>query len=76
MLPHEKQTIERFENDVLPYIQKNGPRIGDSAMKGDLDALQVMKLYRAFTEGMPSYRDRNLKKLIAALKTWEAKGYQ
>ena len=69
----EKYTIERFETDVLPYISKHGPRIGESAMNGDEDALQVMHAYRGFTEGMPDYRPQNLKKMIAALKRWEAK---
>ena len=76
VLEHEKYTIERFENDVLPYIEKHGPRIGESAMHGDEDARQVMLAYRGFTEGMPDYRPQNLKKMIAALKRWEAKGTQ
>lgn len=76
VLDHEKPTIERFENDVLPYIRKHGPRIGESAMQGDLDAREVILRYRGFTEGMPDYRDQHLKKLVAALKKWEAKGTQ
>lgn len=73
---HEKQTIERFENDVLPYIERHGPRIGESAMQGDLDALEIIQRYRGFTEGMPDYRPMQLKRLILALKTWQAKGIQ
>lgn len=76
VLDHEKPTIERFENDVLPYIQKHGPKIGESAMQGDDDAKEVIVRYRGFTEGMPDYRPQHLKNLIAALKKWEAKSHQ
>lgn len=76
VLPEERPTIERFESDVIPFVSKNGGRIGDAAMKGDLDAEEVIRRYNQFVSGMPHLRAWNLKLLIAVLKRWEAKSTQ
>ena len=76
VLPEERSTIERFERDVLPYVEKHGPRIGEAAMEGDVDAEEVIRRYRLVVEGMAHLREFNLKLLIGALKRWEAKGTQ
>jgi len=71
VLPHERQVIERFEADVLPYVERHGSQIGDRAMQGDLDCQEVIKRYRQFTQGDPSYRQACLDHMIAALKRCE-----
>ena len=76
VLPEEKPTVEKFERDVLPYIEKHGGRIGEAAMSGDLDAEEVIRRYRMVVEGMAHLRENNLQLLIGALKRWEAKGTQ
>lgn len=73
VLPEERPTIERFESDVLPFIEKNGGRIGEKAMQGDLVAEEVIRRYNQFLNGMPEMRPWNLKLLIGVLKRWQAK---
>lgn len=73
VLPHERQTVERFERDVFPYTEKHGPRIGEMAMSGDEDAVMVIRYQRAFCEGDPGWREHNLGMLIEALKRVERK---
>lgn len=70
---HERHTIERFENDILPYTITHGPRIGEMAMQGDDDAIAVIRYQRAFCEGDPAWREMNLKRLAAALKRVDMK---
>ena len=72
VLPEERQTIERFELDVMPFVEKNGGRIGECAMRGDLDATEVIRRYNQFCSGMPHLREWNLKILIGALKRWQS----
>jgi hypothetical protein len=64
--------IERFERDVLPFVLKNGPEIGDAAMRGDATCEEIIRRNRLFVEGLPEMRALNLKLLIRALKAWEA----
>lgn len=73
VLQHERPVIERFETDVLPFLQKNGGRIGEAAMQGNVDAEEVISRYNQFLNGMPDYRPQALKFLIAALKRFESK---
>lgn len=73
VLPEERPVIDRFEADVLPYVQKNGPWIGEAAMQGDMDAEEVIRRYNLFVNGMPHLRPVNLRICIAALKRWDAK---
>lgn len=76
VLPEERPTIERFEDQVVPYVQKHGSRIGESAIQGDLDAEEVIRRYNHFVNGMPHLREFNLKLLISSLKRWEARNRQ
>lgn len=73
ILPEERPTIEMFERDVLPFIEKQGQYIGESAMQGNIDAEEVIKRYNQFLNGMPNYRPQALKFCIQALKRWESK---
>lgn len=70
VLPEERPLVERFESDVLPYIQKHGSEIGDAAMKGNTTAEEVIRRYNLFLNGMPEFRAFHLKLMIAALKRW------
>lgn len=72
-MQEERPIVERFEADVLPYVEKNGPWIGEAAIRGDLDAEEVIRRYNLFVNGMPHLRAENLRICIAALKRWDAK---
>lgn len=67
----ERPMIERFERDVLPYTIKHGPHIGDSAMKGNVIAEEIIRRHRLFVEGLPELRATNFNLLVNALKLWE-----
>jgi hypothetical protein len=71
ILPHERPMIERFEDEVVPYIEREGPRIGEQAMFGDAVAGEIINRYRLFVEGLPDLRQTNYKLLVHALKTWQ-----
>jgi hypothetical protein len=73
VLPEERPIVERFEEEVVPYVLKHGGRIGEAAMRGDLDAEEVIRSYGLFITGMPHLRGANLKLCVAALKRWETK---
>lgn len=73
ILPEERPLVDKFEADVVPYVTKNGGFIGDSAMKGDLDAEEVIRRYNLFINGMPHLRAFNLRLCISALKRWDSK---
>lgn len=76
VLPEERPIVEKFERDVLPFIERHGSQMGDDAVKGDLDAEEVIRRYKLFVEGMAHLRAQNLRIMIAALKRWEAKSRQ
>lgn len=71
VLDHERPTIARFEDQVVPYLEKHGSQIGERAMQGDADCEEVIRRYRQFTEGDPGYRDTCFRILVAALKRAE-----
>jgi len=76
VLPEERGVIERFETEVMPFVEKNGGRLGEAAMQGNLDAEQAIMKYHHFINGMPHLREVNLKALISALKRWEVRSMQ
>ena len=71
VLPHERRTIEHFEDQVIPYIEKHGSQIGERAMCGDADCEEVIRRYRQFTWGAPDFRAECFKYLVSALKRAE-----
>lgn len=73
VLDHERDQIERFERDVVPFLEKKGGWIGEMAMAGDLDAEHVIRAYRAFVEGLPELRGQNFEWLVRSLKRVESK---
>lgn len=73
VLPEERPIVERFEDEIVPYVEKYGGSIGEAAMRGDLDAEEVIRRYHHFVNGMPHLRAWNLKLVTAACKRWEAK---
>lgn len=72
VLPHERDMIERFEDEVVPYIDREGPRIGEAAMQGDPVATEAINRYRLFVEGLPDMRPTNYALLVRALKRWSS----
>lgn len=73
VLPEEIPLVEKFEDEIVPFVQKHGPRIGEMAMHGDMDAEQVILRYNQFVNGMPQFRTTNFRMCVAALKRWEVK---
>lgn len=67
----EKPWVEAFENEVLPFITKNGPSIGEKALQGDKLCEEIVRRAHLFVNGLPQYRKFNLKILIHDLKLWE-----
>lgn len=67
----ERPLIEKFENEVLPYTLKNGPRIGEAAMQGNTVAEEIIRRQQLFVEGLPELRRANFKMLLIALQLWE-----
>lgn len=76
VLPHEKVTIERFEDQVIPYLERHGPKVGEMAMHGDLDAEEVIVRYNGVVNGHPAWREFNFRRLCSALKRLEQKTRQ
>lgn len=68
----QKLMVEHFESDVVPYLRKHGPAIGEKAMQGDAVATEAIIAYRLFVEGIPELRADNYKRLCNSLKAMEA----
>lgn len=66
----ERPIVEKFEDEILPFTIKHGPRIGEAAMKGDQVAEEIIRRQQMFCEGLPEMRGMNFRMLVAALKTW------
>lgn len=73
VLPHERLTIERFEDQVVPFVVRHGSKIGEMAMAGDLDAEEVIRRYNGVVNGAPEWREFHFRILCEALKRWEVK---
>lgn len=76
VLPEERFLVEKFEAELLPYLTKNGSKIGEAAMYGDEDAEAVILGYHRFINGMPTFRQTNFDMCVAALRRWERKSLQ
>jgi len=68
--------VEKFERDVLPFAEKEGPRIGEAAMQGDVNATEIIRRTNLFINGLPEFRPENFKLLVQALKRWEQRSTQ
>lgn len=73
VLPEEIHLVEKFENELIPFLETHGPQIGEAAMQGDTDAEAVIQGYHRFINGLPVMRNQNFAMCIAALKRWEAR---
>jgi len=45
MLEHILEAENEFKNNVLPWLEKNGKRIGKEASDGNKDAQQIINAY-------------------------------
>jgi len=70
--PEEVYIVERFEDEILPFVQKHGPELGEAAMAGDLNAHAVILAFHRFINGMPQFRQANFEMCVSALKRWES----
>lgn len=70
VMPHERHLIERFEDEILPYVEKHGPYIGELAMAGHKVAEEVILRHNGFMKGGPDQRPYNFRMLVRALKHW------
>lgn len=73
VLPEERGLVDRFE-ELIPYLEKHGSKIGEMAVHGDKDAEAVILGYHRFINGMPQLRERNFNLCVRALNRWELKG--
>lgn len=73
VMPEERPTIEVFERDVVPYVEKHGGFIGAAAMQGDMDAEEVIRRYNMFVNGLPHLRAANLRACVQAIKRYDVK---
>ena len=69
--------IEKFERDLLPWLEKMGPWIGQAAMELDHPAAkEILLRHQGFQHGMPEARAYNFALLVKAMKAfqldWEA----
>lgn len=73
VLPEETALIEKFEGELLPFLEEHGAMIGEAAMTGDADAESVILAYQRFIGGLPLLREENFNLCVAALKRFEQK---
>lgn len=69
--PHEVPLVERFESDVLPYLERRGSYIGEAAMQGDRVCEEIIRAAHLFMVGLPQLRLKNYASLVHHLKTFE-----
>ena len=63
----ERETLRQFDRDLLPVLKREGPRIGEHAMAGDLAAENIIRRYGIFC----AWKDPvNLAMLQNQLRTW------
>lgn len=72
----EQPLVEKFERDVLPFVEKHGSEIGEAAMTGNMDAEEVVRRTHLFINGLPEMRAGNFALLVGALKRWEHRRIQ
>lgn len=71
VLDHERDLIEKFERDVLPFTEKYGSFIGQLAMSGHEISEEVILRHQGFMRGGPDQRPYNFRMLVRALKKWK-----
>jgi hypothetical protein len=78
VLPEDEALIEQFERELLPYLEKMGPYIGELAMgnpekgvPGWKVAEEIVLRHNGLLHGMPVARRFNLARLMAALSIWK-----
>lgn len=64
----ERRTVDVFERDLLPFLQKHGPLIGELAMQGDGLCEEIVRRYHLFS----IWKDpHNLSLLTEDLRNYE-----
>ena len=64
--------IEKFERELLPFLEKYGPYIGEMAQEGHPAAEEIILRHNGFQHGMPEARQFNFDRLVLALKAWKS----
>lgn len=70
VLPHERPLLERFEQDMLPYLEKMGPYIGELAMSGHEVCEEIILRHNGILNGGPQQRQWNYNRLLRCLRTF------
>ena len=66
----DRETMRVFHVELEPWLKHNGPKIGDKAMQGDLEAENLIRRYAVFV----AWKDpENLKLLRSQMKNYERK---
>jgi hypothetical protein len=72
VLPHERHLCERFEEEMLPYLVKMGPYIGELAMEGHAVCEEIMLRHNGMLKGGPEQRQWNYNRLVRCLRKFRA----
>lgn len=76
VLPHEKYLCERFEDEIMPYVTKYGPYIGQLAMMGDKNCEEILLRHNGFLRSGPEQRKYNYTRLVRCLRTFKAQWHE
>lgn len=70
VLPHERPLCEKFEYELLPYLEKMGAYIGELAMMGHKPSEEIILRHNGFLKGGPDARQYNFNRLVRAMRTF------
>ncbi len=72
VLPHERHLLERFEEEMLPYLNKMGPFIGELAMEGHEVCEEIILRHNGLLNGGPQQRQWNYNRLLRCLRAFRS----
>jgi len=72
VLPEERALCERFEEQLLPYLEKMGPYIGELAMEGHEVCEEIILRHNGILRGGPQQRQWNYNRLVRCLRKFKA----
>lgn len=72
VLPEERYLLERFEDEMLPYLEKMGPYIGELAMEGHKVCEEIILRHNGMLNGGPQQRVWNFNRLKRCLRAFQS----
>jgi hypothetical protein len=74
--PDDVPLLGRFENEVLPYLTRHGPWIGENALGGDACCEEIVRRTHLVVHGLAQFRRWNYRQLTANLKEYERRRHE